>query len=185
MKHILFSVLSLVLILSILSGCAGSFKAPDIETTDRLSKIQAQAILTVAVSPDYPPYEFLSSGKLQGVDIEIANYIARKLGAKLNIIQADFNSVLSSAANGSCDLGISAITYKEERESSLLYSIPYLYPDTEYGYQIPLPEEALYIVSAKDGNSDKLIAFVNDCIASMIQEEKITEWYAQYSQNKK
>ena len=181
MKHKFFTMLSFVLILSVLSGCAGSGKTPAAEPADRLGKIQSQGVLTVAVSPDYPPYEFLSSGKLQGVDIEIANTIAQQLGAKLNIVQADFDSVLSSAANGSCDLALSAITYTEEREASLLYSIPYLYPDTEYGYHIPLPEEALYIVSAKDGNSDTLIAFVNNCIAALQEEGEITEWYRQYS----
>lgn len=181
MKHKLLTVMSLVLILSILSGCAGRNRAPASLPAERLGRIQAQGVLTVAVSPDYPPYEYLSSGKPQGVDIEIANTIARQLGVKLNIIQADFESVLSSAASGSCDLAISAITYTEEREASLLYSAPYLYPDTEYGYHVPLPEEALYIVSAKDGNSDTLMAFVNDCIATMIQEGNIAEWYAQNS----
>ena len=59
-------------------------------TGDLLDKIQERGELIVGTSPDFPPNEFIDStktGQAQyvGSDIELAKYIAKKMGVKLTI----------------------------------------------------------------------------------------------------
>jgi polar amino acid transport system substrate-binding protein len=93
---------------------------------NRLEKIKADGKLIVATSPDYPPYEFLDlSGNPVGADIDLAKYIANKLGVELVLQPMTFDAVLAAIGTGSADLAIAGLTYKEERTVSMDFSDPY------------------------------------------------------------
>ena len=56
--------------------------------------------LTVATSPDFAPYEFYSIDEdgnptLSGFDMDLAQYIADKMGLELEVVPMDFDGVLS------------------------------------------------------------------------------------------
>ena len=56
--------------------------------------------LTVATSPDFAPYEFYSIDEdgnptLSGFDMDLAKYIADKMGLELEVVPMDFDGVLS------------------------------------------------------------------------------------------
>ncbi len=84
--------------------------------------------LTVITSADYPPYEFIDSttGKPVGVDMDIAQAIADKLGVTLEVknIQ-DFDGVLASLQAGYQDIAISGLTPTDERKLTVDFSDPY------------------------------------------------------------
>jgi len=84
--------------------------------------------LTVVTSADYPPYEFIdtATGKPAGVDMDIAQAIADKLGVTLEVknIQ-DFDGVLASLQAGYQDLAISGFTPTDERALVVDFSDPY------------------------------------------------------------
>ena len=68
---------------------AGSEAAESSEGEGRLAKIKEAGKITMATSPDFAPFEFkdISSGQVEyvGCDIELAKYIADKIGVELEI----------------------------------------------------------------------------------------------------
>ena len=83
-------------------------------TTDLLDKIQERGELIVGTSPDFPPNEFIDStktGQAQyvGSDIELAKYIAKKMGVKLTIKASSFDTVLANLQTEEIDLAITGL----------------------------------------------------------------------------
>ena len=67
--------------------------------------------LTVATSPDFAPYEFYSIDEdgnptLSGFDMDLAQYIADKMGLELEVVPMDFDGVLSELSQKNVDLGM-------------------------------------------------------------------------------
>lgn len=94
-----------------------------------LEKIQESGTLTVAVSPDYAPFEFqtLIDGKntVVGADISLAQDIADELGVELKLSTMSFNNVLTSVKSGKADIAISGISYTEDRAKAYDFSDSY------------------------------------------------------------
>ncbi len=114
-----FAVLMIaVLMLSCLAGCGASGKT--------LADVQKAGKLTVASSPDFPPFESLGeNGEVVGIEIDILNLICAELGVELDLQQIDFDSVLPGVQAGKYDMGASGISVTPEREENTLFTIPY------------------------------------------------------------
>ena len=98
--------------------------------TNKLDEILESGKLVVATSPDYAPMEFIDSSKsgqeqYVGSDMELARYIAEKLGVELEIKAMDFGMVLSSVDLGQADLAIAGLGYEPEREENFEMSYGY------------------------------------------------------------
>ncbi|MBQ8589824.1 MAG: transporter substrate-binding domain-containing protein [Firmicutes bacterium] len=123
MKKLFALLLVLVLGMSMLAGCGGGTEEESGNGNDEVvGDTSLQAILdkgeiTVAISPDYAPYEYLdlTTGEIKGSDIEMAKYIADQLGVELKIDQMSFESCLAAAELGSSDLAISSLSWSPER----------------------------------------------------------------------
>ncbi|MBQ8599601.1 MAG: amino acid ABC transporter substrate-binding protein [Oscillospiraceae bacterium] len=82
--------------------------------------------LTIATSPDFPPFESLASdGSVEGIEIDIMKLVAEKLDKELVIEQIDFDSVLPGVQAGKYDVGVSGISVTPEREKNTLFTDPY------------------------------------------------------------
>ena len=85
--------------------------------------------MRVFPSPDFAPLEFedLSSGEAQyvGSDIELAKYIAEKLGVELEISAMDFSAVQAAIPSGQADIAISGFAKTEERAQNMELSTPF------------------------------------------------------------
>ena len=90
-----------------------------------LAAIQKKGKLTVATSPDFPPFESLEGGKIVGIEVEIVELAAQKLGVTADFQQMDFDSVLPGVQAGKFDMGMSGITITEERKNNALFTSPY------------------------------------------------------------
>ncbi len=109
------------------------------EYANRLEEIKARGVLTVATEPYFAPNEFIDpskegDAKYVGADIELAQYIADKLGVELQIVPLEFTAVLSSVAEGKYDLAISALAYKPDRAESMNLSKGYYFDEDTEGY---------------------------------------------------
>ena len=87
--------------------------------------------LTVAISPDYPPFEFYtldenSNPVLAGTDPSLAQYIADYLNLELEVILIDFDGVLNELAAGKVDLAVSCLSPDPSRTESMDFSISYI-----------------------------------------------------------
>lgn len=98
----------------------------------RLARIRSLGKLTVATSPYYPPQEFIDESKtgmerFSGADMELARLIARRMGVELEIVPLEFTDVLSSVADGTYDLAVSALSFTSGRAAVLEMSKGYYY----------------------------------------------------------
>ena len=126
MKKLLAIALTAMLAVSLLAGCGQKSDA----AANALEAIKQKGELVVATSPDYAPYEFedltkTGQDKYVGSDMELAKYIADKLGVKLTIKAMDFDTVLASIAEGKVDLAIAGLTYKEDRAKQMMLAGPF------------------------------------------------------------
>lgn len=119
MKKFIAIVLATLLALACFAGCGSS-------TGTTLADVQKAGKLTIATSPDFPPFESLDeNGQVVGIEIEILNLICAELAVELEIEQIDFNSVLPGVQAGKYDMGVSGISVTPEREENTLFTDPY------------------------------------------------------------
>lgn len=133
MKKIFAMVLALAMILSC-AACGGSKAKGDL-----LEEIKAQGYIELCTEPYFAPFEFVDPSKTGddqyvGVDIEIAKYIAEKIGVELRIVPLDFTAVLAGIADGKYDMAISAIAYSPSRAEAMRLSNVYKPNSGGYGF---------------------------------------------------
>ena len=134
MKKIFAMLLALAMILSC-AACGGSSKAKG----DLLEEIKAQGYIELCTEPYFAPFEFVDPSKTGddqyvGVDIEIAKYIAEKIGVELRIVPLDFTAVLAGIADGKYDIAISSIAYSPSRAEAMRLSNVYKPNSGGYGF---------------------------------------------------
>ena len=118
MKKFMAIALVVIMMLSLLAGCGSSGKT--------LADIQKAGKLTVATSPDFPPFEYLADGgAVEGIEIDILNLICAELGVQLDIQQMDFEAVLPGVQAGKFDMGASGISVTPARQENTLFTNPY------------------------------------------------------------
>ena len=82
--------------------------------------------LTMSTNAEFPPYESTDdSGNFVGIDIEIAQAIADKLGLELQIDDMDFDAALLAAQNSKSDIVMAGVTVNEERLAVMNFSESY------------------------------------------------------------
>lgn len=135
MKKTVSLILALAMILCL---CACGTKA---EPKDRLAAIKEKGYIEVTTEPYFAPYEFVDSTKTGddqyvGMDIEIAKYIADKIGVDLKIVPLEFSAVQAGVIDGKYDLAISAIAYSPARAENMAMSKGYYFEDNDYGFLV-------------------------------------------------
>lgn len=134
MKKIFALVLALAMILSC-AACGGNSKGKD----DLLEEIKAQGYIELCTEPYFAPFEFVDPSKTGddqyvGVDIEIAKYIAEKIGVELKIVPLEFNAVQAGIVDGKYDMAISAMAYSPTRAEAMKMSNVYQASSDGYGF---------------------------------------------------
>ena len=81
--------------------------------------------LILVTEAGFAPYEYYDNGKITGVDIEIAQYIADYLNKELVIKDVAFDSIISEVRTGKSDIGAAGISYTEERSKQVDFTINY------------------------------------------------------------
>ena len=120
MKRAIIFLLAAVLLLGVV-GCKKEAK----KTT-----------LTVAMSPDFAPMEFVDTSKsgqdqYVGFDVTLANYLAGEFGLTLEIKPMSFDACQTAVQLGSVDMSISGFSWTAEREENYLLSDYYIAGDNE------------------------------------------------------
>ena len=82
--------------------------------------------LTMSTNAAFPPYEMTTdSGDFEGIDIEVADAIAKKLGLELQVDDMDFDAALLAAQNGKSDIVMAGVTVTDERQKVMDFSDTY------------------------------------------------------------
>ena len=118
MKKIIALVLALVMIAACMTACGGAKGAT-------LKDVQKAGKLTIATSPDFPPFESLEGDAVVGIEPDIMNLICDKLGVEAEFVQMDFDSVLIGIQAAKYDCAMSGITVTPARQKNMLFTAPY------------------------------------------------------------
>ena len=117
MKKSIAVILLLALTATLFAGCGAKGKT--------LAEVKEAGKLTIATSPDFPPFESLEGDKVVGIEVDIMELICAELGVELEIIQMDFDSVLLGVQSAKYDCGMSGITATPDRKENMLFTTPY------------------------------------------------------------
>lgn len=90
-----------------------------------LADIQKKGKITVATSPDFPPFENLENNEIVGIEVDVMNQVAAELGVEIEFIQMDFDSILPAVQAGKVNMGMSGFTVTEERLENADFTMPY------------------------------------------------------------
>lgn len=141
MKKITALMLSSAMMLS-LAACGGSASTETVSSeaasseavsTEEAASADAAAVttvnagkLTMSTNAAFPPYEMTTdTGDFEGIDIEVAGAIAKKLGLELQVDDMDFDAALLAAQNGKSDMVMAGVTVTDERLKVMDFSDTY------------------------------------------------------------
>ena len=99
----------------------------------------------MATNAEFPPYEYYEGDTVTGIDVEIAQAIAAKLGLTLQVEDMEFDSVISAVQGGKADIGMAGMTVTEERLEEVNFTESYA-----TGVQVIIVTEDSDITSADD-----------------------------------
>lgn len=83
--------------------------------------------LRVGTLSDSKPNAYQENGEFTGFDNELLKAIAEKQGLRLEFVATDFSALLGQVANGTFDIGSSAISQTDERKKTVAFSDAYNY----------------------------------------------------------
>ena len=119
MKKLLAAVLALTMLLALAACGSGN------SDTNTASGSAGKTTVTVATSPDFPPFESLDGSEVVGIEVDILQAITEKLGMEMKLEQMDFESVIPGVQAGKFDIGMSGITITEDRQKNCDFTQPY------------------------------------------------------------
>ncbi len=179
-KKIVSVMLTAAMAATLLAGCGSSSAATDTaaeETTEAADETAEDAeaadetaedteaaaedaaevttvepgVLTMGTNATFPPYEYKDGDDIVGIDAEIAQAMADKLGLKLEIVDMDFDSLIASIQSGKIDMSLAGMTVTEERKQNVDFTDSYA-----TGVQVIIVKDDSDIASVDD-LQDKLI----------------------------
>jgi cyclohexadienyl dehydratase len=108
----------------LLSAFVGPAQA---ETPPRLDAIIGVGVLRVGLTEDYRPFSFAdASGKVEGIDVDMAMSLAQSLGVRLEIVKTSWSTLKSDLETNSFDIAMGGITITLDRQKIGLFSNPVL-----------------------------------------------------------
>ena len=165
MKKILAIMLSLIMVVGLFAAC-GNNNATEPQGTEPPVTTEPQATdptptdpepstpafttvnegkLTMATNAFFAPYEYYEGEKIVGIDAEIAEAIAEKLGLELQIDNMEFDTIITAVATGAADFGLAGMTITPKRLEEVDFSISYA-----NGKQVVIVKEGSPITSVDD-----------------------------------
>ena len=114
MKKFFSLILVAAMCITVLAGCGGT-----------ASNSEADNVIVMATSADFPPYEYYENDEIVGIDIDIMNAVCEKIGMELQPEDMSFDSVIGAAQTGKADIAMSGITITEDRKNMIDFTIPY------------------------------------------------------------
>lgn len=116
MKKIIAIALSALMLMGLFAGCGGAANDGGLKTV-------TPGKLTIAISPDFAPMEFVDptktgQDKFVGFDVSLAKFIAQELDMTLEIMPMDFDACQAAVASGKVDMSISGFSWTEKREAN-------------------------------------------------------------------
>ena len=156
LKKLLVLAVAAVMSVGALAGCG----APK-ETADNQTKTgTSSAELVMGTNAAFPPFEYVTSqgvvGQYAGIDVEIADKLAKSMNMTLKVEDMEFEGLIASVQSGKIDLAVAGMTANDERRQQVDFS------DTYYvaAQNIVVSKDNTDIKSAEDLKNNKKVGVV-------------------------
>ena len=100
-----------------MSACGSKVKTPE--------DIQNAGTLYMATNAEFEPFEYKDGDEVVGIDIEISQKIADKLGVELEVSDIAFDTLITALQSGKADIVAAGMTASEDRKKNVDFSDPY------------------------------------------------------------
>ena len=109
--------------------------------------------LHMSTNAQFPPYEMTTDdGGFEGIDVEVAQAIAEKLGLELVVDDMGFDAALTAVQTGQSDMAMAGITVNDDRLKVMDFSDSYA-----TGVQVVIVKEGSSIQTVDDLANAKMI----------------------------
>ena len=96
---------------------------PDDKPVENAFTTVEEGKLHMSTNAAFPPYEMLTDdGGFEGIDVEVAEAIAEKLGLELVVDDMEFGAALTAVQTGQSDIAMAGITVNDERKEVMDFS---------------------------------------------------------------
>lgn len=120
-KTVVAGLIGLVFTSAALAQTAG-----DAAPASRLDTVLARGTLRVCTTGDYKPYTFLKpDGTFEGIDIEMAESLAKSLGVKTEYVKTTWPNLMKDFI-AKCDIAVGGVSTTLERQKHVFFTAPYL-----------------------------------------------------------
>ena len=184
MKKFVSLLLALMMALSLVAcGSKADTKTDDdtvTEPANALEKIKADGVLTVALSPDFSPMEFVDSSKTGqdqyvGFDITLAKYIAENLGVELAIEPMGFDASQTAVYTGSVPMSISGYSWTEDRAENYELSDYYYAGENETRQALLIKKENADKYTSPEDLAGQDVGAQNASLQMQLVTEQLTD----------
>ena len=118
MKKIISLVMVLVMATAVFSACGS-------KSSDSKSGGDGKQVLSMATNAEFPPYEYVEGEDVVGIDVDIAQAIADKLGMELKVDNMNFDSIIPAITSGKDAIGVAGMTVTDERKKNVDFTDSY------------------------------------------------------------
>ena len=188
MKKFVSLLLALMMALSLVACGSKADTTTDDKTDDdtvtepanALEKIKADGVLTVALSPDFSPMEFVDSSKTGqdqyvGFDITLAKYIAENLGVELVIEPIGFDASQTAVYTGSVPMSISGYSWTEDRAQNYELSDYYYAGENETRQALLIKKENADKYTSPEDLAGQDVGAQNASLQMQLVTEQLTD----------
>ena len=188
MKKILALIMAAALACSLLAGCSNDQATDDTPDTnpsgstapsdsvqpsdegdeagaygDFADSLIEPGKLIMVTNASFPPYEMTDdNNNVIGIDPDIAQVIADKLGLELQIDNIDFDAALLAVQEGRADVILAGLTYREDRDLVMDFTDSYA-----TGYQAIIVKEGDTRIAG--GNDDLMLVDADGNVVEDVQ----------------
>ena len=89
-------------------------------------ELSQEGKLIWGTNAEFEPYEYMEGSEVVGIDAEIADALAEKLGLTAQVENMAFNAIVPAVTTGKVDIGLAGMTADEERKKNVNFSEPYV-----------------------------------------------------------
>ena len=121
MRKIVLSVLTAACVMAAGADHLAAQEAPV------LDRVTSSSVLRVGMSGNQPPFNFRNrSGKLAGMEVQLAGLLAEAMGVELEIVTKPFGQLRGALKAGEVDMVMSGMTITAKRAREMFFVGPYL-----------------------------------------------------------
>lgn len=107
------------------SSGSGSDSSNNGVSTSTLDTIKKNGFITMSTNAEFEPFEYKDGESIVGIDLEISQKIADKLGVELKVNDVAFDSLIPEITSGKADFVAAGMTADDERRKNVDFSDSY------------------------------------------------------------